>query len=172
MHDKLHDMASKIADYACAKIEATGLHEINSEELGEITDILKDLNEAEYYAHICHDMREENERMGYDNYRYASGRFAPKGRGTYYGYMEPIHAENERMGYPMPHETTAYQEYRDRRRNYTENKTAENRQMMEQSAQDHLRETMQNVREIWAEVDEPMRMKIKQDLTSLVNELK
>lgn len=39
MHDKLHDMASKIADYACAKIEATGLHEINSEELGEITDI-------------------------------------------------------------------------------------------------------------------------------------
>lgn len=40
---------------------------------------------------------DEEERRGYDNYRYASGRFAPKGRGTRRGYVMPEYP----AGYPM-----------------------------------------------------------------------
>lgn len=32
---------------------------------------------------------EDNDRMGYDNWRYSSGRFAPKGSGHYAGYTDP-----------------------------------------------------------------------------------
>lgn len=61
------------------------------EVLGEVVDMIKDLAEAEeacmeacYYETVTEAMTED-ERMGYDRWRYASGRFAPKGRGTY-GY--------------------------------------------------------------------------------------
>lgn len=60
---------------------------------------------------------EQSDRMGYDNWRYASGRFAPTGRGHYAGYTDPKIgnrvADNKRMdenemrvgnmsGYPHP----------------------------------------------------------------------
>lgn len=62
------------------------------EILGEVVDMIKDLAEAEeacmeacYYETVTEAMTEGEGRMGYDRWRYASGQFAPKGRGTY-GY--------------------------------------------------------------------------------------
>lgn len=174
MHDKLHKTAEKMLEYIEMCIGARGIQNIDPEKLGEYTDMVKDLNEAEYYARISHAMKEDGEakgyRMGYDRYRYANGEFAPKGRG-HLGYT-PMHIDmNERMGYPSPMEMGTYQEYNTRRRNYTANKTAENKQAMEMSAEHHLRETMDNMREVLSEVDQPMRQKIKTDLKALVNEL-
>lgn len=87
-------------------------------EMAQATDMLKDLCEAEYYARISKTMEdqkkeddeeekyllkrlkeeygeEEGERRYYDDYRYErSGRFAPKGRGSYMprrGYIEPLY---------------------------------------------------------------------------------
>lgn len=127
MHIKnIHCMVEKLAE--CAKCEVEkGIEQLNTEEMGEVTDMIKDLCEAEYYARIAKSMekseeedeaeekyirkkmREEHEdeykrmreeygeeeadRRFYDNYRYkSSGRFAPKGRGSYMprrGYDEP-----------------------------------------------------------------------------------
>lgn len=66
---------------------------------GKLVDAAKDLAELEekcvktmYYEKIIEAMekeKEEGERYGYDNWRYASGRFAPKGHGSYEGY-EPM----------------------------------------------------------------------------------
>ena len=68
---------------------ARGLENVDAEELGEVVDMLKDLGEAKYYCSIVLAMQEEEEGpMGYNNRRYASGRYAPKGRGSM-GY-EPI----------------------------------------------------------------------------------
>lgn len=63
------------------------------EAAGEVTDMIKDLAEAEekcvkaeYYDTLINEMSENdhpNDLFGYDNWRYSSGRFAPKGRGTY-----------------------------------------------------------------------------------------
>lgn len=93
-----------------------GIENVNTAEMGKATDMLKDAAEAEYYARIAkamekadsedeeadkHMLRQLKEEYGeddgrryYDNYRYMrTGRFAPKGRGTYMprrGYETPI----------------------------------------------------------------------------------
>ena len=89
-----------------------GIENVNVEEMSEAVDMIKDLCEAEYRAVIVKSMKkadeeeeeydkellrslkteygEENGRRFYDHYRYANGRFAPKGKGTYRrGYEEP-----------------------------------------------------------------------------------
>lgn len=115
MHIKhIHETIEKLSKYACDEA-CKSVEEIDTKELGEVTDMVKDLAEAEYYARISKAMEEaekeeeeeakrimremkeqygeeEGERRFYDNYRYANGRFAPKGRGSYVGrrgYEEP-----------------------------------------------------------------------------------
>ena len=93
-----------------------GIENVNTSEMGKATDMLKDAAEAEYYARIAKAMEkadnedeeadkhmlkqlkeqygEDDGRRYYDNYRYMrTGRFAPKGRGSYMprrGYETPI----------------------------------------------------------------------------------
>lgn len=93
-----------------------GIENVNTSEMGKATDMLKDATEAEYYARIAKAMEnaekedeesqkymlkqlkeeygEDDGRRYYDNYRYMrTGRFAPKGRGSYMprrGYETPI----------------------------------------------------------------------------------
>lgn len=93
-----------------------GIENVNTSEMVKATDMLKDAAEAEYYARIAKAMEEaekedeesqkymlkqlkeeygeDDGRRYYDNYRYMrTGRFAPKGRGTYMprrGYETPI----------------------------------------------------------------------------------
>ena len=92
----------------CARDELSkGIQQVNTHEMGEVVDMIKDLCEAEekcwkakYYESIVEAMKEEKEmeemmakmgqggegRMGYDNWRYSSGRFAPTGHGHRSGY--------------------------------------------------------------------------------------
>lgn len=82
--------------------------DMKTKEIADVADAIKDLAEAErncweacYYQLVCEAMSEgSNDRAGYDNWRFASGRFAPTGHGHRSGYpdsrMDPaIH----RMGY-------------------------------------------------------------------------
>ena len=108
----MHKLAEKIADCMKAKVEAKGIDNIEGQDLAELgmwTDIIKDLvcydkdkkiieamdeaeesEEAMKYIEMYEDYPE---RRYYDNYRYkTSGRFAPKGKGSYMprrGYEEP-----------------------------------------------------------------------------------
>lgn len=92
-----------------------GLQGVNTHELGEVVDMIKDLCEAEekiykscYYKTVVEAMKEEkkqeemmtkmgmlsgSDRMGYDNWRYSSGRFAPTGHGHRSGYHDPEQIE-------------------------------------------------------------------------------
>lgn len=86
--------------------EYVGCH---AEHIGEISDMIKDMAEAakatmekKYYEEVICAMLEysdpeELKRMGYDNWRYKSGRFAPKGHGTDVG-----HGSHMRMGFDSP----------------------------------------------------------------------
>lgn len=133
-----------------------GIENVNVEEMSEAVDMIKDLCEAEYRAAIVKSMKkadeeeeeydkellrslkteygEENGRRFYDHYRYANGRFAPKGKGTYRrGYEEPPYmhmypeAEHMRdmdrdygkMYYTEPMNESGYDRAK---RNYTETK--------------------------------------------------
>ena len=136
-----------------------GVENVNTEEMGEAVDMIKDLCEAEYKAVIVKSMKkadeeeeeynkellrtlkaeygEEGGRRYYDEYRYkTTGRYAPKGKGTYVGrrgYEEPpymhmyperdMDREYGRMYYTEPTATHTSESGYDRaKRVYTETK--------------------------------------------------
>lgn len=130
MHIKhMHEMIERLTSCTKTAIE-NDADKIGNFYIPDVVDMIKDLNEASYYASIVKAMKEseeedeaeekyikrmlkeeradeykrmreqygdeEGERRFYDNYRYANGRFAPKGRGSYMprssgrrGYVEP-----------------------------------------------------------------------------------
>lgn len=107
--DKIKDLKEtkeKLVDALKAKM-SMGIENVDAQEAGEVTDMIKDLAEAEkecweaaYYESIVKAMKDEGEKMGYDDWRYASGRFAPKGRGTYEGYTPTYPTVySDQMGY-------------------------------------------------------------------------
>lgn len=112
MHiEKIHKMIECLTEKALCELEK-GTENVDTCEMGQVVDMIKDLNEAEYKAVIVKAMKKADEekeeydkmllremkeeygedsgRRYYDHYRYASGRFAPKGHGSYRrGYEEP-----------------------------------------------------------------------------------
>lgn len=110
MHiERMHKMIECLTEKALSEMEK-GLECVDTEEMGQVVDMIKDLNDAEYRAVIVKAMKKADEdeedadkellrrikseygeddgRRFYDHYRYADGRFAPKGRGTRRGYEE------------------------------------------------------------------------------------
>ena len=89
---RMHDMIEKLSECAKAELDK-GTERIDADEMGKVTDMLKDLAEAMYYRVLTEEMEEDSGRHFYDDYRYkTTGRFAPKGKGTYvgrHGYEEP-----------------------------------------------------------------------------------
>lgn len=100
-------MMEKLTEWSKCELDK-GRDCVDTKEMGEAIDMIKDLAEAEekcvkaaYYKTIVKAMKEEEEemgRMGYDNWRTSSGRFANKGTGVY----RP--GQSGRRGYPMPAE--------------------------------------------------------------------
>ena len=115
MHIKrIHEMIKKLTECAMSEMNS-GMANVDTEEMALCVDMIKDLCCAEKDALITKAMQEAEEeeklieklgiseddmryyggsngsRRYYDNYRYANGRFAPKGRGTRRGYDEPVY---------------------------------------------------------------------------------
>ena len=115
MHiERIHRMIECLTEKTLSELDK-GIENVNVEEMSEAVDMIKDLCEAEYRAVIVKSMKEADEeeeeynkellrelkaeygedvgRRFYDEYRYkTTGRYAPKGRGTYVGrrgYEEP-----------------------------------------------------------------------------------
>lgn len=113
MTDKIKDIKEAkemLIDAFKGKL-AQGVESMDAEEAGAVTDMIKDLAEAEkecweaaYYKSIVEAMKKSEEgegRMGYDPWRYSDGRYAPTGRGSRSGYMPPYYETDgmEVMGY-------------------------------------------------------------------------
>ena len=115
MHiERIHKMIECLTEKTLSELDK-GIENVNVEEMSKAVDMIKDLCEAEYKAVIVKSMKEADEeeeeynkellrelkaeygedvgRRFYDEYRYkTTGRYAPKGRGTYVGrrgYEEP-----------------------------------------------------------------------------------
>lgn len=195
-NEMIEDLKSKKDKYSMA-------------EAGEIVDMIKDLAEAEekcwkacYYKEIVCAMDDERgdmggERMGYNARRYASGRYAPAGRG-HLGYTPmynpmtgpymmdeprmhdgytPSGAGNRsqsgsRMGYTDGHTAySPYERYKDARRHYTESKDMTSKKEMEHHADEHVREATESIKDIWRDADPEMKARLKSQMTKLVNEM-
>jgi hypothetical protein len=98
----IHEMVEKLTECAKSEMDKKGIEEIDTEEFGEVTDIIKDLSEAMYYRTLTEAMKEseygedydymgaydEYERKGYRGQRRDSrGRYMSR-RG-YVHYMMP-----------------------------------------------------------------------------------
>lgn len=111
MHIKrIHEMLECLTEVSKTQLDK-GASSVNTDEMGKVVDMIKDLSEAEYYSRIAKSMEEYEEdkkeaekfrlhlfeerfgeddgRRFYDHYRYANGRFAPKGSGTYRRGYDP-----------------------------------------------------------------------------------
>lgn len=170
--------------------------EVQTEEVGALTDMVKDMAEAKkdlwkacYYETIVEAMKEESmgeeHRYGYDNWRYSSGRFAPKGRGHLSGYMpylkmdEPEREMYERMGYD--HDTMitkdrskygkAFEDYQNLRRHYAETGSEEDKKRMEDKADEHVYDALESFKMIYKNGDPAMKKRLKEDLMAALKDM-
>ena len=148
----MHKWAKQIMECVKAKVDGIGIENFegqNLDDLKDFTEIVKNIAcfDKDYRIVEAMEKSEDNddimrmieqyedypERRFYDHYRYADGRFAPKGRGTYRrGYEEPpywhmtpemyrdMDKENGRMYYTEPMYTES--RYESAKRAYTESK--------------------------------------------------
>ena len=148
----MHKWAKQIMECVKTKVDGIGIDNFegqNLDDLKDFTEIVKNIAcfDKDYRIVEAMEKSEDNEdimrmleryedypeRRFYDHYRYADGRFTPKGRGTYRrGYEEPpywhmtpemyrdMDKENGRMYYTEPMYTES--RYESAKRAYTESK--------------------------------------------------
>lgn len=104
----MHEYSKRIGDHIKSCYSDFG--KMKREELDELKDwacVMKDLTEADINIRGIKAMDEAEQeekmygRMGYDRWRYANGRFAPKGRGRRSGYTPYLHMMEDEDEYGM-----------------------------------------------------------------------
>lgn len=202
--DEIKEMKKKLSGWLKEELECGKDYvACHYEAIGEIVDMVKDLAETEekcmkakYYETVTEamheydhgDMEEEEGPYGYDHYRYASGRFAPKGHGHYSaaGYTAPTFKSNVRvhdphmdgsfkMGYQDMESRTGkgktYDEFDDARRHYSDTGKAEDLREMNDKLGKHLSNTIEQIREMADVANPEMRKKLKRDVSGLMDEI-
>lgn len=211
MHiERIHKMQECLTEKAVSEFEK-GIENVDTSEMGQVVDMIKDLNEAEYRAVIVKSMKEADEeqkeydkellralkdeygeeggRRYYDHYRYANGRFAPKGKGTYRrGYEEPPYmhmypeAEHMRdmdrdygkMYYTEPMNESGYDRAK---RNYTETKemhkanTPEDKEHKMKSLDSYTKELASDITGMVADMSAEEKNLLRTKLSTLVSKI-
>lgn len=214
MHiERIHKMIECLTEKALGELDK-GVENVNTEEMGEAVDMIKDLCEAEYKAVIVKSMKkadeeeeeynkellralkdeygEEGGRRYYDEYRYkTTGRYAPKGKGTYVGrrgYEEPpymhmyperdMDREYGRMYYTEPISTHTTESGYDRaKRMYTETKemhkanTPEDKEHKMKSLDSYTKELASDITGMVADMSAEEKNLLRTKLSTLVSKI-
>ena len=192
----MHRFAEKIAECVKAKVEAVGMDDLSLADLNEIgqwIDIAKDLTEYDKNMRVIEAMDEEQEdsygRMGYDRYRYADGRFAPKGRGHRMGYrpylymgeddwlneythnpdfMKPGYTERGKMD---SRHGRSYDRFDENRRFYHESGDTATKKRMEDSIKDVFDDMESMVQDVWKDMTPEQKTQYRAKMTQLVQKM-
>lgn len=215
MHEHMEKVKKicEMKDTLCTWMSAylsRGCDQVNVEEAGQVVDMIKDLADAEkniwkacYYKKVVEAMEEGeddmpdeyNGRMGYDNYRYmSSGRYAPKGHGTYTGHgrgsrrgyipndmMNPTMVDETMRRYEQdpfmagkgPWQATdsrfgkPFQDYQSAKRHYTETHDQHDRDEMDSKAVEHMADMIATMKEIWNDATPALKKQMASDLKGL-----
>lgn len=214
MHiERIHKMIECLTEKALGELDK-GVENVNTEEMGEAVDMIKDLCEAEYKAVIVKSMEkadeeeeeynkellralkdeygEEGGRRHYDEYRYkTTGRYAPKGKGSYVGrrgYEEPpyyhmyperdMDREYGRMYYTEPTSAhTAESGYDRAKRMYTETKemhkanTPEDKEHKMKSLDSYTKELASDITGMVADMSAEEKNLLRTKLSTLVSKI-
>ena len=203
----MHKFAKQIMECVKTKVEAMGIDNIEGQHLEELekwTEIAKNIVCYDKDYNIVEAMKEaENEdnmraiemyedypdRRFYDHYRYADGRFAPKGKGTYRrGYEEPPYmhmypeAEHMRdmdrdygkMYYTEPMNESGYDRAK---RMYTEtkemhkNNTPEDKEHKMKSLDSYTKELASDITGMVADMSAEEKNLLRTKLSTLVSKI-
>lgn len=182
------EMKSKLVDRLKSCMDA-GLDQLDTTEAGQVTDMIKDLAEAEYYCSVTEAMQGyDDDERGYRPSRDTMGRYSRRR-----GYEEPDEDTPRSPGRHMPMgyrpgdpdmrmanwpdedgddtHGRAFREWRKARRHYTETHSEADRQRMREREGEHVAETMATLREMWDGAEPDMRKRMKADLSKLVSEM-
>lgn len=206
----MHKWAKQIMECVKAKVESIGLDSFegqNLDDLKDFTEIAKNIAcfDKDYRIVEAMEKTEDNEdimrmleqyedypdRRYYDEYRYANGRFAPKGRGTRRGYEEPpyyhmypdrdMDREYGRMYYTEP--TTGSNmrmtesSYDRAKRNYTETKemhkgnTQEDKEHKMKSLDSYAKELTSDITGMVADMTAEEKNLLRNKLSNLVSKI-
>ena len=214
----MHKFAKQIMECVKTKVEAMGIDNIEGQHLEELekwTEIAKNIVCYDKDYNIVEAMKEaENddnmraiemyedypERRFYDHYRYADGRFAPKGRGTYQrGYSEPYYHMTPEMYRDMDkytrdrmyftetgidgrgtgmHDTKMSESNYDRaKRNYTETKemhranTPQDKEAKMRELEKYMKELSADITDLMSGMSQEEMNMAKSKLTTLVSKM-
>lgn len=208
--EKFKEAKKTLEGWLCNEL-AEGPKNCNLTALGMVTDQIKDLSEAakdcmkaKYYETvICamekesyqHENNDEHDMMGYNNYRYSSsGRYAPKGSGTRYGYNDPSNnssngsdsngGSNGNYGYPMYYDNKmmdmrdmgseygrAYDEYKMAKRHYTQTHSDADNKEMNSKIEEAGMVWLDVIEELMKDANPEMRKKIKTQTMKLLEQM-
>lgn len=157
----------KLLDAAHNEISA-GIEKADTQEMGEVIDMIKDLAEAKkdcykacYYKTVIEAMESGESRYGYHE------RIMPLYDESYYpdGYSDREIAKRWKMGEMKPR--TSYEEYLSSKKHYTETHAEADKTEMSQHIREHLNETIHSMLEMYHDADPELRKKMKADMTKL-----
>lgn len=207
----MHKWAKQIMECVKAKVEAIGLDSFEGQKLDDLkdfTEIAKNIAcfDKDYRIVEAMEKSEDNEdimrmleqyedypdRRYYDHYRYADGRFAPKGRGTRRGYDEPpyyhmdpewdrdmdrhdgkMHYTDTEMNRPEMKESN----YDRAKRHYTETKdmhkadTPEDKQKKMESLDSYMKEITGDVTKLMHDMTAEEKNLLRNKLSTLVSKI-
>ena len=215
----MHKFAKQIMECVKTKVEAMGIDNIEGQHLEELekwTEIAKNIvcYDKDYNIVEAMEKSEDNddimrmleqyedypERRFYDHYRYADGRFAPKGRGTYQrGYSEPYYHMTPEMYRDMDkytrdrmyftetgidgrgtgmHDTKMSESNYDRaKRNYTETKemhranTPQDKEAKMRDLEKYMKELSADITDLMSGMSQEEINMAKSKLTTLVSKM-
>lgn len=204
---RMHDMIEKLSETAKCEFDK-GIENVDACEMGQVMDMLKDLAEAMYYRTLTKAMDESEDdeimemfdrygdgRRFYDHYRYADGRFAPKGRGSYrrgyegpYWRMTPemykdmqeyrdMDRNTGRMYYTEPSMTMSESNYDRAKRNYTETKelhranTPQDKEAKMRGLEDYFKEISSDITGMLSDMTPEERNMLKSKISALATKL-
>lgn len=193
---KISEIKEKLICCLENELNTRSIHEVDTNEAGQVIDMIKDLAEAEkecceaiYYDTVVKAMEsyenEENgdERMGYNTNRLSNGRFTTSGRGrrgfhpmiSQYPEHELRDPEiHERMGYTGNVDYRygkAYNDYDAAKKYYTKSNSPEHKTEMNRHAMEHVNDTVISIQEMWKDADPELRKRIKEHLTKLIADM-
>jgi hypothetical protein len=79
----MHEILEKLVGCAKAELDKKGIDEIDTEEMGKVTDIIKDLAEAQYYRTLVVAMEESEYGEDYNEEVVVEGSVDTSKVGTY-----------------------------------------------------------------------------------------
>lgn len=210
----MHKWAKQIMECVKAKVDGIGIDNFegqNLDDLKDFTEIAKNIAcfDKDYRIVEAMEKSEDNEdimrmleqyedypdRRYYDAYRYANGRFAPKGKGTYRrGYTEPPYYhmypyddmehmrdmdrdDKGRMYYSEPSTNMSESNYDRARRNYTETKelhkgnTQEDKEHKMKSLDSYMKELSTDITHLLDDMTAEEKNLLRTKLSTLVSKI-